>query len=60
MVNPDSPTFKISEKIGLIIGTAIRYALFGSAIVLLGGLIKNINPSYSAPNRPPSNPLSSY
>ena len=29
MVNPDSPTFKISEKVGLIIGKGIRYILVG-------------------------------
>jgi len=27
MVNPDSTTFKISEKIGLIIGKGIRYII---------------------------------
>ena len=38
MVNQDSPTFK-----GLFIGITIRYALIGSGIVLLSGLLKNIN-----------------
>lgn len=60
MVNPDSPAFKFSEKIGLFIGKTIRYALIGSGIILLGGLLKNIRPSHShtTPNNPPSTPPS--
>jgi hypothetical protein len=58
MVNLDSPAFKFSEKIGLFIGLKIRYALIGSGIILLGGLLKNIRPSHTTPNNPPSNPPS--
>ena len=58
MVNPDSPAFKFSEKIGLFINTMIRYALIGSRIILLGGLLKNIRPSHTTPNKSPSSPLS--
>ncbi len=47
MVNTNSPTFKVAEKVGLVIGKAIRYALIGSGVVLLGGLLKNIRPSHS-------------
>jgi hypothetical protein len=54
MVNPDSPAFKFSEKIGVFIGTKIRYALIGSGIILLGGFLKNIRPSPTTPNNPPS------
>lgn len=54
MVNPDSPAFKFSEKIGFLIGKAMRYALIGTGIVLLGGLLKNISPSHTTPNKPPS------
>ena len=35
MVNPDSLTFKFSEKIGLIISKGIRYILVGEVVVLL-------------------------
>ena len=56
MVNLDSPVFKFSEKIGLVIGTTIRYTLIGSGIIFLGGLLKNIKPSHSIPNNPPSPP----
>jgi len=59
MVNPDSSTFQSGERIGLLIGKALRYALLGSAVYVLGGLIKNIKPSHSAPNKPPSTPPSS-
>ena len=58
MVNPDSPAFKFSEKIGFFIGITIRYALIGSGIILLGGLLKNIRPSHTTPNNPPSTPPS--
>lgn len=58
MVNPDSPAFKFSEKIGLFIGLTIRYALIGSGIILLGGLLKNIRPSHTTPNNSPSTPPS--
>ena len=58
MVNPDSPAFKFSEKIGLFIGTTIRYALIGSGIILLGGWLQNMRPSQTTPNNPPSNPPS--
>jgi len=56
MVNPDSPTFKFSEKIGLVVGTMIRYALIGSGIILLSSLlkIKNKRPSNTTPNGPNS------
>lgn len=58
MVNPDSPAFKFSEKIGLFIGQTIRYALIGSGIILLGGFLKNIKPSHITPNNPPPPPPS--
>jgi hypothetical protein len=45
MVNPESPTFKVSEKIGRIIGIALRYAVIGSGLFILGGLFKKNKPS---------------
>lgn len=59
MVNPNSPTFKFSEKVGLIIGKGIRYIIVGGIIVFLGGKLKNSNPSKAVPNpQPPTVPPS--
>ena len=53
MVNPDSPTFQFSEKVGLLIGKVIRYAIVGAAVVFIGGLINGPKPSHKVPNPPP-------
>jgi hypothetical protein len=53
MVNPDSPTFKLSEKIGLIVGKVIRYVIVGGVIVFLGGKLGGSKPSQPVPNPPP-------
>lgn len=58
MVNPDSPTFKFSEKIGWIAGKIIRYALISSGIILFSSLLKNKRPSHITPSNPPSQPPS--
>jgi hypothetical protein len=50
MVNPDSPTFKISEKIGLIIGKGIRYILMGGVIIFIGGKLGSSKPNPPAPS----------
>jgi len=52
MVNPDSPSFKFSEKIGLIIGKGIRYILVGGVVVFLGGKLGGSKPSQAVPNPP--------
>lgn len=41
MVNLDSPTFKFSEKIGLVIGTMMRQVLICNEIALLDSKLKN-------------------
>jgi len=56
MVNPDSPTFKFSEKIGLIIGKGIRYILVGGVIVFLGGKLGGSKPSPPVSNPPAPSP----
>jgi len=53
MVNPDSPAFKISEKVGLIIGKGIRYLIVGGVIVFLGGKLGGSKPSHPVPNPGP-------
>jgi hypothetical protein len=37
MVNPNSMTFKFSEKVGLLIGKGIRYVVVGGVIIFLVG-----------------------
>jgi len=56
MVNPNSPTFKFSEKIGLIIGKGIRCLLVGGVVVFLGGKLGGSKPSQPAPNPPAPSP----
>jgi len=53
MVNKDSPTFKFSEKIGLMMGKGIRYILVGGVLVFLGGKLGGSKPSQPVPNPPP-------
>ena len=57
MVNLDSPTFKFSEKIGLIMGKGIRYVIVGGIIVFLGGIMKGSKPSSPAPDTPGPTPF---
>lgn len=49
MVNSNSPAFKFSEKVGLIIGKGLRYIVVGGVIIFLGGKLGGSN---SAPNPP--------
>lgn len=49
MVNSNSPTFKLSEKLGLIIGKGIRYMFVGGVIVFLGNKLSR---SSTLPNPP--------
>lgn len=49
MVNPNSPTFKLSEKLGLILGKGIRYMFVGGIVVFLGNKLSRSN---SVPNPP--------
>jgi hypothetical protein len=55
MVNPNSSTFKFSEKVGLIIGKALRYIIVGGIFVFLGGKISGSKPSHK-PSQPVPNP----
>lgn len=52
MVNPDSPAFKFSEKIGLVIGKMMRYALIVSGIAILASILKNSKLSNNSPSKP--------
>lgn len=58
MVNPDSPSFKFSEKIGFMIGRGIRYILVGKVVVFLGGKLSGSKPSQPVP-KPPAPPVPS-
>ena len=49
MVNPESPTFKFFEKIGLLIGKGIKIAVISGAILVLGGKLKGTG----SPTLPP-------
>ena len=51
MVNPNSPAYKISSKIGFIIGRGIRYLILGGLVLILGGKL-----SSSKSLKPVSNP----
>ena len=53
MVNKNLPTFKISEKIGLILGKGIRYIIIGGVVVFLVG---KLGGSQSSPNPPAPSP----
>jgi len=57
MGNPDSPSFKFSEKIGLIIGRGTRYILVGEVVVFLGGKLGGSKPSQPVPKPPAPSPL---
>jgi hypothetical protein len=41
MVNSESSTFKLFEKIGYVIGRVIRVFLMGSLVTFLGGKLVN-------------------
>ncbi len=58
MVNKDSPAFKVSERVGLIIGKGIRYILVGGIVFFLGGKLSGSKPSHPTPN-PPTPPAPS-
>ena len=52
MVNPDSPSFRISEKIGIIIGKGIRYVIVGGIVFILTGKIRGSKAPSSVPSPP--------
>lgn len=54
MVNPESPAFKISERLGFVIGRVIRYTVIAGGVVVLGRFLKNT----TLPNKPPTPPAS--
>ena len=49
MVNPNSPTFKLSEKLGLIIGRGILYIFVRGVILFLSNKLSR---SSAVPNPP--------
>lgn len=51
MVNTNSPAFKISEKVGTVLGRGIRYIVVGTAIAFFGNKMKG-NPPIPAPLPP--------
>jgi hypothetical protein len=60
MVDSNSPAYKFSEKVGLVIGKGIRYILIGGIVVFLGGKLGGSTPSQpSQPAPPPAPPISS-
>jgi hypothetical protein len=54
MVNSNSLVFNYSEKIGFIIGKAIRYVVIGGIIYLIGGKLGGSNPTTPPPTLPTS------
>lgn len=53
MVNSNSPTFKFSEKIGLIFVKGIRYMIMGGVVVFINGRLVGSQPFQPVPNLPP-------
>lgn len=53
MVNSNSPTFKFSEKIGLIFGKGIRYMIMGGVVVFISGRLGGSQTFQPVPNLPP-------
>ena len=51
MVDTNSPAFKFSEKVGLLIGKGIRYIIVGGVIIFLGGKFGGSNPAPNPPAR---------
>ena len=58
MVDPNSPAFNFSEKIGLVIGKVIRYILIGGVVVFMGGKLGGSKSSQPVPNPPGPTPPS--
>lgn len=58
MVDPNSPAFNFSEKIGLVIGKGIRYIIICGVVVFMGGKLGGSKPSQPVPNPPGPTPPS--
>jgi hypothetical protein len=43
MVNSNSPVYKFSEKIGLVIGKGIRYIVIAGIAVFIGGKLGGLH-----------------
>ena len=56
MVDPNSPAFNFSEKVGLLIGKGIRYTIIGGVVAFMGGKLAGPKPSHPGPNPPVPNP----
>ena len=53
MVNPNSPAYTFSEKVGLVIGKAIRYFIIGGIAIFIGGKLNGSTQSQPRPVSPP-------
>jgi hypothetical protein len=53
MVNSNSPVYKFSEKVGLVVGKSIRYIVIGGIAVFIGGKLGGSTPSQPAPASSP-------
>ena len=46
MVKPDLAVFKLSEKVGSVVGKAIRYTIVCGIIIFMGGKLGGYKPSH--------------
>lgn len=53
MVNSDSPFLLFGEKVGIVIGKGIRYAVIGGIIYVFGGKLFGSTPPQPGPNPVP-------
>jgi hypothetical protein len=58
MVDPNSPAFNYSERIGRIIGKIIKYLVVSGVIILIGDKLGGSKPSQLVPNPAPKAPPS--
>lgn len=55
MTNPNSPVFRYSEKIGMVLGRIVRYIITGSIIIYIGGKLGGSNSNPNPVGNPPVN-----
>jgi hypothetical protein len=56
MVNPESPTFRFSEKVGYIVGKIIKIVVVASVLSFVGGKLTGSRPVQPQRQQPPSTP----
>jgi hypothetical protein len=56
MINTNSTAYKLSEKVGLVIGKGIRYIVIGGIAVFIGVKLGGSTPSQPPPPPPPPAP----